>query len=397
MSKKYISFSPYIAGLSNVIMSYELFTSIAHITKRKVILPPKTCITGISNSDSEQDYNDIWDIFDLETYTKYFDCINFYDVPEFSENYESIKGPIPVYNTLTSYTANIDDVINDVKKINFGPQNLCYLDYSESSISDCKCDYVLTCNTKYSDDLKNFSSGRKILDLNYSNKFLHFENNLFGHYWYNVYPGQSEERNRLKKIINKVFKYKEKYYNISNIVKEKIGKYNAVHIRRDDFLTYHDDSLDVISDSEKILKVLDILFDEKKYPLYIATDEKNLDFFHDLINKYEIYFFSDFNFNLNELGTAVAEQIICSQSEKFYGTKYSTFTKRINIMRGCEKRQYNDSIFLNDLEYYYNNNINLHDQFPWKNKEKCRWEWSDSSHLQWKIEDNGVLKNCKFY
>jgi hypothetical protein len=395
MSNKYLSFSPYLAGLSNVIMSYELFTSIAYITKRKIILPPKIHIDGILEFDSEVYYTDIWDVFDFETYSKYFECINFYDISEFNGKYESIKGSIPGYDPLISYTLNLDCVIDDVKVINFDSKKLCYPDYSESSIGHC--DYVLTCNTEYSLDLKNFSSGRKILDLNHSEKFMHFEGNLFGHYWYNIYPGQSEKRNELKKIINKVFKYKEKYYNISNVVKEKLQKYNAIHIRRDDFLIYRDDSLEQISDSEKILKVLDILFD-KKYPLYIATDEKNLDFFNEIKNKYEIYFFNDFNLlNLSKLEIAVVEQIICSQSEKFYGTKYSTFTKRINVMRGCEKRQYNDSIFLNDLDLCNKNNINLYNKFPWQRSENNKWEWSDSSYLQWKIEEGELLKNYKFY
>ena len=83
---KYLSFSPYFSGLSNIIMSYELLLSIAYITKRKVILPPDVWMLFHSkcynhNDWKKKDYVDVWEFLDKDIVTKEFDCIDFYDVP----------------------------------------------------------------------------------------------------------------------------------------------------------------------------------------------------------------------------------------------------------------------------------------------------------------------------
>lgn len=391
---KYISFFPYYAGLSNVLMSYELFVSIAYITNRKVILPPKIYIDGMTESLHDRSkYYDIWEILNKKKFLDNFDSIEFYDVPEFQQNYEILEGILYDYRPAISYTLNLEHVFSNVNSVKFGPQNLCWLNCSDANI--IHYDSVIVNDPSYSLDFKRFISGRDIINVKCPEKFLHFEGNLFGYYWYNIYPGGPEERNNLKKLINSIFKYKEKYYKLSNKVKEKIGNYNSIHIRRKDFLIFHSDELQIISDSESILNILRQLFD-KNIPIYISTDENNLSFFDPIRKEYDIYFYSDFEFDLNKLEKSAVEQIICSKSEKFYGTKFSTFSKRINIMRGCENIQHNDDIFLNHL-HKNKNNINLYKPFPWESNSKSNWTWVDSSHCQWKIEDNGILKNYKFY
>ena len=106
----YLSFSPYFSGLSNIIMSYELLLSIAYITKRKVILPPDVWMLFHSKDYNihdwkKQDYVDVWEILDKDIVTKEFDCIDFYDVPEFQGKFEQME-------TERSYTGNIGGVID---------------------------------------------------------------------------------------------------------------------------------------------------------------------------------------------------------------------------------------------------------------------------------------------
>ena len=59
MENKYISFSPYYAGLSNVIMSYEIAFAISHITGRTLILPPD-CFLGVICENDKKTFVDIW-------------------------------------------------------------------------------------------------------------------------------------------------------------------------------------------------------------------------------------------------------------------------------------------------------------------------------------------------
>ena len=371
---KYLSFSPYFSGLSNIIMSYELFLSIAYITKRKVILPPDVWMLFHSKDYNhhdwkKKDYVDVWEFLDKDIVTKEFDCIDFYDVPEFQGKFEQME-------TERSYTGNIGGTID-------GSDISCYYSYKQKTFD---ADHIVFTGEDYVNnlDFDDFCQGRKSINLNdYTKKFLHFENNLFGHYWYVMYPGDYHKRNLLKDKINRCFRYKNKFYELSKKVKEKIGDYNSVHVRRNDFLLCHEDKL---VPSDLLLEKLYAFFPRSK-PLYIATDEKDLTFFDPVREKYDIYFYNDFDFNTTALETDVMDQVICAESDIFIGTYLSTYTKRINVMRGIDGKQADDDMGIN-LILEQRDRIPKDIINPWK-KNNGRWGWNSSSHPQWKLEQDG--------
>ena len=94
---------------------------------------------------------------------------------------------------------------------------------------------------------------------------------------------------------------------------------------------------------------------------------------------------SDNDFFESKLNRSVLEQIICAQADNFFGTYYSTFSKRINIMRGLEGRQAADHLGINMLQ----SNENLTHVFPWRKMQDQSWYWNQSSHPQWLNEKNG--------
>jgi len=100
MEKKYISFSPYFSGLSNVIMSYEIAFAISYITGRTLILPPKTWLLFISEGQNLENFSDIWQVFDKDLVMSEFNCVDQKDVPEFKEHLIQIRGE-------KSFTENI--------------------------------------------------------------------------------------------------------------------------------------------------------------------------------------------------------------------------------------------------------------------------------------------------
>lgn len=381
---KYISFSPYFSGLANVIMSYEVFLAAAAITNRRVILPPNCWFLFICKSQNKKDWKDIWQIFDKNILLEEFDCIEHNDVPEFSR----IKNLI---SSRYSYTSNIKKGALNVKSIVFESDST---DGNSVTLNH----RVLTNGVLETEDFKKFCSNREIVDIKCNDKFLHFENNLFGHYWYNVYPGGEDERNKLKDKINRVMKYHDKFYRYADVVRQKIGKFNAIHVRRNDFLDTRPDSVKKYDSSHKILNVVkELPFFDPSLPIYISTDEKNRNFFKRLSLKYDIYFYDDFDFEFgndyvqDDLHEAVLEQVICSQSENFFGTYYSTFTKRINIIRGLSGRQAHDWMGINHMPE--GPDENLTDVLPWRKMENKRWEWNSSSHIQWTKEIDGKLVN----
>ena len=388
---RYISFSPYFSGLSNIIMSYEIFLSIAHITRRKVILPPDVWMLFHSKDYNikdwkKKDYVDLWEIFDKDVIIKEFDCIDFYDVPEFQGKFERLESE-------RSYTGNISNVFNSRELISLEFKASDHILFTGENYSD-KSWICSNCNVTHTEDpdFFDFCQGRESINLNnYGHKFLHFEKNLFGHYWYDVYAGTSTERNELKNKINRCFRYENKLYDLSDRVKEKIGDYNSVHIRRNDFLDVRPESNESISDSGKIIDRFYTFFETSK-PLYIATDEKDLSFFDGVREKYDIYFYSDFDFDLTSLERDVMDQVICSNSTLFFGTYMSTYTKRINVMRGLDGKQADDDIWIN-LLIESKDRVDVGFINPWKLNNDKRWHWHQSSHPQWKYERNGKYVN----
>ena len=378
--EKYITFSPYYSGLCNIIMSYEIFLAIAHITNRTVVLPPNCWILFISKTqENKNDWIDLWQIFDKNVLLQEFNCIEHEQVSEFREKYSLMQ-------SRNSYTENIEENILSLKSVKFSNANPNFAIAHE----------VLVNQNDGSEDLKNFSNTREIIELNCDEQFLHFENNLFGHYWYSVYPGDENKRNELKDKINRVFKYHDKFYQYSDVVRHKIGPYNSIHVRRNDFLDTRKNEIQCVNAPEKIMEIVDKLpFDDKSLPLYISTDEQDRSFFNLLGEKYDIHFYEDFEYQFGDdfeednLHIAVLEQTICSQSENFFGTYLSTFSKRINIMRGLEGRQADDHLGINHMpEISYENILDI---FPWSKMPDNKWQWNQSSHYQWMKEVDGKL------
>lgn len=115
--------------------------------------------------------------------------------------------------------------------------------------------------------------------------------------------------------------------------------YHALHIRRGDF-QYKQTRLN----SEELYNNIKHLLDPRiSKLLYIATDEKNKEFFKPFFDdgRYEVRFLSDYekyfnsDFNYNYIG--MVEQVICANAHTFVGTPLSTFTGYITRMRGYHK------------------------------------------------------------
>ena len=369
MTKKYISFSPYYSGLSNVVMSYELAFTIAHITGRTLILPPDAfClfISDRSNNIGKRGFTDLWQVFDKEVARREFDVIDYYDVPEFQGLFDKIS-------TNESYTGNITNHIHDLysytKKIDVGAQIVFANDLP---------------NISNSYDFNNFVSGRQVVDLNRPEKFLHFQNNLFNWYWYSIYPGDGLQRNIIKDKVNNTFMYKQKYFDLAQQVKNKIGPFNAVHVRRNDFFVQFSNGLQSVNTETKLVDALDKIAKLKNLPLYISTDEPNKDFFKEVRKKYNIYFYKDFDFNLSDnFDNTIMEQVICSRAESFFGTYLSTYTKRINVLRGLAGRQADDYMGINSI---VPKPFECDFALPWTMTNQKRWHWNDSCHPQWTKE-----------
>lgn len=354
MTEKYVILDPFPAGFTNVLMSYEIAFAISYITNRSIILPPTSWCVLIDERDAKKEsWQDIWTVCDKNYAREEF---KIYDLLEFKKLSRYLKKETDNYSWLSgdiSSSKNIYDLVDS---------NICC--FNGTNINQ--------------DDLDKFASGRPVRDINYEDEFLRVT--AFGHYWYNVYAPSPSDRNKMKQKVNKALKYKKVYYEIASSAMQV--EYNAVHIRNPNQLNY-DEYSDVAifkNKPEVVLNQIKQLYNNDK-PLYVATDIDNKSIFNLLEKSYDLIFYEDLKLpKLTPLEKIAVDQIICSNAQIFYGSYYSTFSKRINIMRGLEGKQSNDYMGFNKI---IDEPITYTNPIPWQSKH---WDWHESSHCQWMKE-----------
>lgn len=355
---KFLTFSPWNAGFNNVLMSYELASALAHITNRILVAPRKICVPFTS---SQQNDKNTWHELD-----NLIDMTNVLYTDEVFKSKE-IEGA-------RSYTEHMSSI----------PDAYIYKPQKKALCEDYSVFVSNIHNYIKEEDFINFSDGRFIEDLNRRETYLHFENCLFGQFTYHVYPGGVDKRNELKNKINQQFGYKQKFFDQAKYVKSTIGSYNALHLRRNDFLQFQKENIETtVATGQKLLQAIKEIF-PNKLPIYIATDETNYEFFKPIRKEYDIYFWQDFSLSGKDLEQIVLEQCICENADYFIGTYFSTFTKRINILRGLNKKQAMDYGGINKI--HKTNDIEKYKSYPWFYRPSKQWHWHDSSYLQWCME-----------
>ncbi len=146
-----------------------------------------------------------------------------------------------------------------------------------------------------------------------------------------------EDTLRAQETIIKHVRYNKGVYNRVGVVKDRLGPYNAMHVRRVDHagrqLTRHN----------WLVRMFDQDF-VKDTPIYVATDESRLSWFQPLIKEgFKLFFAKDFPdvLNFTHLHESVRqdilgihEQVICELAESFIPTGHSTFSHYIQRVRG---------------------------------------------------------------
>ena len=211
-NKKYVSFDPWLGGFSNIRQSYETIAAIAEITGRTIILPPKIYCLFFSELSNKSTFIDMFDALDKERFTTNFNCVDYHTIPEYSK--------------LENDYGYFDGIHRIAKCIDFPIDG-----YNQKDPLD---KYVLHCGKYDSLDFKYFVNNRICINLDLDDKFIHFQNNLFTQFYYHVYSDLDNRNNIREKIKNGV-RFKQKFFELANEVKESIGDYNAIHIRRNDF------------------------------------------------------------------------------------------------------------------------------------------------------------------
>lgn len=334
---KYISFDWWWGGWNNIRMTYELVGSLSYVSGRTIILPPKGYCLFFAEHNDKSTFIDMWDVLDKEKFTSQYNCIEYKD------------SPLTKYESNNQYFENICDDINCItfgdKPKNWGPQNFIAKGLIYHSIENIKHFNKFNVDNR---DLYNIYSEEDII---------HFPRNLFGHFGYHVYPPNDTARKILQQKVKNGIRFKQKFYDEAN--KLMGGDYDAIHIRRGDFKYVHTTLV------EKQYKELPSLLEgrvRKNVPLYIATDEKDLSLFDNLKSEYNIVFLSDLKKNIQTIDMTL-DTIIASNANIFLGSRMSTFSDYINILRGYNNKK---DFSRESLNFKHNNLI--YKKYPWESE-----------------------------
>lgn len=332
---KYISFDWWWGGWNNIRMTYELVGSISYVSGRTIILPPKGYCLFFADHDNKESFFDIWELLDKERFTAQYDCIEYED------------SPLAKYESKNQYFENICD---DIKCItfqdepkNWGPLNFPAKGLIVHGIEDHNHFNEFNCDN------------RAIYNINCEDDIIHFPRNLFGHFGYHVYPPNDIARSIMQYKVKRGVTFRKEYFDEAKSLMP--GDYDAIHIRRGDFKYVH---TKLVEDQYKDLENSLEGRVRKNGPLFIATDEKDLSLFDSLKKNYNLIFLKDLKDNLGPKDMAL-DIIICANAKTFLGSKMSTFSDYINILRGYNNKKdfSREGVNFKNADLKYN-------KYPWE-------------------------------
>jgi hypothetical protein len=165
-------------------------------------------------------------------------------------------------------------------------------------------------------------------------RILHVKSPSLEHFYSFFYFLDTDDGRRSKQLVRDHVRFKPEIIATAARIAALLGRYGAVHVRRNDFfLQYGEQNLP----ADQILYNLESHL-EAGSRLYIATDEPDKGFFSPIRSRYETYFLQNFESAI-PAGTPAAslaciEQMICAFAHTFLGTRLSTFSGYITRLRG---------------------------------------------------------------
>ncbi len=167
------------------------------------------------------------------------------------------------------------------------------------------------------------------------------------------------EREAKRRLLDSIrIKYRGELERLGEKIRSSLGRYNAIHMRMGDFLTFYAADGYSIEPAE-FARLLRAAFPDRDVPVVVATDDfYEREAFSTILDGFKYSFidetilgeffedfkelpFTDFN------SISVLNQLICSGAENFVGTCRSTFTSVIHRLRQ-ERAGRTDFVFFPD-------------------------------------------------
>ena len=311
-----------LGGFNNIKMVFENYIVIAYLTGRILVLPPPRHFYLLKNKDAYQ----ITDFLNLEHLKKYINI-------QYSHEY-----PINCHTN-----KEYDDFL----------KNQCYRFNNNKGLI-------------FEEELNKLANYQFITYDTYSHSHRLLD------YWYCQIRCCPTNLENLKQIMGYEIPFVDEITNTTNnITTNSILKngFNSMHIRKGDFQWKEINNLSIQDIYRQIENILD-----PEIPLYILTDEKDKSFFDYLQDKFKtILFWNDVEYLYNKGNNKdynsdyipMIEMSLATKSKLFIGSRLSTFSGNIIIMRGFTKKMMGKGL-INKQKY----DQDYHDTILYTNKPR---------------------------
>lgn len=331
--EKYMIFECAEAGFNNIRMLLETAICVAHLTSRVLVLPPRIICKHFNPVYPHQTKIKIQEFFDFKYLTRYIKIIS--------------------YNTFRKSFPDIITRLNlqRVAEIENDKGFKSYRDWK--GIIDYAVQFRYNFNggiAYYFGEIKNsdfsyFRTNRQMIHFApnhsvYCDPLICFSRENFGLFYTVIYGNCRQQWVHLLKIINDGLRLKDKFYTEVDQMRKIClsNNYNAIHLRRGDFLTCHESYARTVASNNQAMIKCKQEFINKIKTIYVSTNDME-DKFDDLKTEYNIMTWNDIKhvFKIDDHLIPIYEMIICSKADSFIGSYLSTFTACIHRLRGTSK------------------------------------------------------------
>lgn len=279
----FLVYKPWEGGFNNVRMSYELAMCLAFLTNKTLVMPHSYRIYLLKNVSSIGTYFDLTD-----TGVKQISLEELGKLLQIEPTYEAV--------------AKAADYISPFKV--------------EHNIIEF--DFVPGMHKRWKP-----IPAQPIFDA----LLAYFPGNLLGNF------DQVISTNRvldMRRFVAKHIRYRDEIFDLAELGAQRIGEpFYSMHVRRGDFV-----QLPYIPKSETLPDTVRPLLTEG-YPVYVATDERDMKYFDKLGREHRLIFYRELNLpEINPDWVPIVEQMMLAQGEKLIQAALSTLSSYAFRLRG---------------------------------------------------------------
>ncbi|GKY92977.1 hypothetical protein MPSEU_000266300 [Mayamaea pseudoterrestris] len=404
----YLTFTPDPGGWNNIRMSMEIIFVLAAATGRTLVLPPREPLY-LLHHDKEEKHRGFADFYPLDA-PEFIKRVKVISMEQFLQIEGGADGLVPIPNEQRTAIMNAADhcdhrkasesycgpiweflesgTLAHVHSPNISSEESCMVfdeatyagerptpdiqTYVDTVCGEKRQQVFMTKEFQQHRVLHFRAGGKTTRLLTHFYAMIHFTNPKIDHYYKRFVRDFLHYHDVIFCAAGKIVKALQAEAAERNFTPDEngAGGYSAMHIRRGD-LQYKKVKIPAKEWYENTKEVW--LPNEI---LYIATDEKQKEFFNDLAAHHDLRFLDDY-WELAGLGDldgnymGMIDTIVASRGRAFAGTFFSTFTGFINRMRGYH------GLSMHDTWYSFLPRKNVTHSWDIMDSPRYAFEWPD--------------------